>query len=141
MGYTHYWNNNKISDKKWKNFIADVKKVKAILPNNIELAYEYDCPDRKPVIDGKQVRFNGIGDDGHETFLIEKKGVRDGFAFCKTARKPYDLMVCAVLILFSHHIGAKSASVSSDGDIKGEEWAEAFALVEKATGIQKTNLK
>jgi hypothetical protein len=41
------------------------------------------------------VCFNGVGDLAHETFVIEKKGSDD---FCKTARKPYDLLVVACLI-------------------------------------------
>lgn len=41
------------------------------------------------------VCFNGVGELAHEAFVIEKKGTDD---FCKTARKPYDLLVVACLI-------------------------------------------
>jgi len=57
------------------------------------------------------IYLNGIGSDGHETFVLAhpnpttvednswciggKPGEINGF--CKTARKPYDLVVCAVL--------------------------------------------
>jgi hypothetical protein len=54
---------------------------------------------------------NGIGSDGHETFaLAPPNPTPDGYSgwwlgdtasggngFCKTARKPYDIIVCAVL--------------------------------------------
>ena len=50
------------------------------------------------------VCFNGIGGNGHEPFcftrepdsLHGKEGF--GFTFCKTAQKPYDEVVCAVLL-------------------------------------------
>lgn len=53
----------------------------------------------KPVFDGVMVDFNGRDgekDLGHETFRIEKH--RQDWDFCKTARKPYDLLVVACLI-------------------------------------------
>jgi len=73
----------------------------------------------------------------HETFVIQRKYPKDNrsyttpneyFAFCKTARKPYDLMVCAVLILYKLHFQDR-VSVCSDGDF--EDWAPALNFVLK----------
>ena len=61
----------------------------------------------------RRVRFNGVGDDGREMFLIRRD--RAGFGnFRKTARKPYDAVVCACLIAFVRHFG-RHVTVVSDG--------------------------
>jgi hypothetical protein len=52
----------------------------------------------KPVFNTRQVRFNGKGELNHETFAITSTdGINEG-QFCKTNRKPYDLLVVACLI-------------------------------------------
>ena len=40
--------------------------------------------------------FNGIGDLSHETFALNVG--ENEWNFCKTARKPYDLAVCMILL-------------------------------------------
>ena len=60
-----------------------------------------------------EIRFNGIGDDSHETFALGKG--YNGFKFTKTARKPYDRHVLACLILAKKYFG-DAIKVSSDGD-------------------------
>ena len=62
----------------------------------------------------------------HETFLLTRKD-SGNFNFCKTARKPYDLMVCAVLFLAKYHLKDK-IKISSDGDM--EDWKPAIEFVE-----------
>jgi hypothetical protein len=59
------------------------------------------------------------------------------FEFCKTARKPYDIMVCCVLLAAKHHLKAR-VSVSSDGDL--DEWQPAIDLYEKVLGRKAPNL-
>ena len=59
----------------------------------------------------------------HETFILKRKKCNE---FCKTARKPYDLMVQACLILFLAHF-PDDAQVSSDGD--SDDWYEATEFV------------
>jgi len=58
----------------------------------------------------------------HETFNIQRKVETREFEFCKTARKPYDLMVCICLILLKWYFKDK-VSISSDGDMK--DWQPA----------------
>lgn len=90
--------------------------------DNLEVAYEYDEPDREPVFSETEIRFNGVGDNGHETFYLSPE-MRD-FEFCKTACKPYDTAVVAVLCLLAHHTDVR---VSSDGDPSDWEAGLAFA--------------
>jgi hypothetical protein len=89
------------------------------------------------------IRFNGWGDNGHETFLITREmsdySIRDpesgeSFDFCKTARKPYDVAVCLVLLSIARH-APKSFSISSDGDWD-VEWSEARKIYKELFGVE-----
>lgn len=96
-----------------------MKIVLSHLPENVKVKYECDSADEAAVT-SKMVRFNGVNEKGHETFLLEFKP--SPFEFCKTARKPYDLAVCASLILASYY--AESGEISSDGINAGWENGE-----------------
>jgi hypothetical protein len=76
----------------------------------------------------------GSEDLGHETFCLQRKAPkkekwqRDDkyfFSCCKTARKPYDLMVTACLILYKYYF--PYVQVSSDGN--ESEWQQAWEFV------------
>ena len=135
--YTHYWYSKTHLDPDiFNRFAADVKKV--LKEIGVPLARECDDPDTDPVINEQEVRFNGIGDDGHETFLFTrdtcKQDYTDGdkaFTFCGTARKPYDIAVTACLVLARYHFG-NSVRVSSDGC--SADWEQAIELVNKTFG-------
>jgi hypothetical protein len=75
--------------------------------------------------------FNGDGmeDLDHESFYFSPNASKreKEFSFCKTARKPYDLAVCATLIALKVRI--PGFSYTSDGD--AEEWKPAKAFVRK----------
>lgn len=115
----------------------------------LRVGFESDSNERA-LVDEKQIRFNGLGvaqekrphvrdDLGHETFLITRKkrpieswedlaryrrvGAGD---FCKTSRKPYDLLVCAVLLVVLHHADG-AFTVGSDGGPSDWQPAIAFA--------------
>ena len=138
MGYTHYWELPEIGKETWAKIQAASKEVVAEVTN---LQLEYDNPD-PPLVDSDYIRFNGQGSAGHETFFLERDGLR-GFNFCKTARKPYDEAVTAVLCIVGHHLTRAGTlkepyHISSDGyfsDWTGRELATkalgedlAFAL-------------
>ena len=121
MGYTHYW--YKIPNIPQAKFTALIEDFKTISPHFEDLL---DCnPIRKD-----ELFFNGIGEDGHETFVFEKDVDMNGrfiqyeddetksriFNFCKTAQKPYDIAVCCALIIAKKHLG-DGIKVSSDGMI------------------------
>jgi hypothetical protein len=149
MGYTHYWRTHKdgIPPEQWKLICRDIKTLIQYLPEHstsagdyhlsdpLKIAYE-DGSDKPPQITSKLIRFNGTGGDdlGHETFYFERKPTPQDyqkndeqiFAFCKTARKPYDLVVCGALVVIIKH-AAKWVTVSSDGD--PEDWQPALEWV------------
>ena len=156
MGYTHYWDikknetydSNKMRDT-FKKVSAEIKKGLNELPDKTSIKIcggNHGYP--TPVINESEVWFNGdpTGDMGHETFHIPIGDFYTGlwkgkFAFCKTARKPYDLLVCFALISFAQHFPPKVFTYSSDGD--SGDWETAFNFYEKVTGkkIKKTNKK
>jgi len=111
MGYTRYWN--------IKNDLDDCRflKFKEICNQIVEL---FDIPLDDIIIDDSVVRFNGVGDNAHETFLFSKKS---GFNFCKTQRKPYDAVVCACLLTAMDVFG-NDISFLSDGDNDDEKIKE-----------------
>lgn len=135
MGYTHYWTQTReVSDNEFKKFVSACRKLHKNLPEKTNSAggYFLDKPlciaggdgTGKPKFsntkDVNVVYFNGAGDElMHETFYIEKN--KDyGFNFCKTVRKPYDLLVVACLIAAWQFIDYR---FSSDGftDYRGEK--------------------
>lgn len=123
MGFTRYWErpDKPVSADKWNALTRDVRKIFAMHKGLI--AMEYDLPDREPVVDDTVIRFNGIGEDGHETFRLTRNFEQQSWrrkgeshsSFCKTARKPYDEVVAAVLSCVEHHLG-DIFKVSSDDD-------------------------
>lgn len=103
MGYTRYWD--------IKSDLDDCRflKFKEICNQIVEL---FDIPLDDIIINDNIVRFNGVDDNAHETFVFSKKS---GFNFCKTQRKPYDAVVCACLLTAMDIFGS-DISFSSDGD-------------------------
>jgi hypothetical protein len=157
MGYTHYWYQKKdFTVDQWKNIqkgFLDVlfKHCERSTPSKkqITIAYEYDSPmeqqptlfggpkwaPKDPEVNGETIRFNGWGDEGHETFHMTRKKPEptfissDSFGFCKTARKPYDIAVCLTLLLCKHH-APEAITVESDGSWE-KDWMEARKVFKK----------
>lgn len=139
MGYTHYYYQKKsFSNSEWANIQNSVKQiVNYCNKNKIKLVYEYNA-DTPPEVNGSAIRFNGFQDEGHETFVLEKKmpkpepwqsNQNEYFCFCKTARKSYDLAVGLVLLTASD-LSEGVISVSSDGDWNSE-WVEIRRVYEE----------
>lgn len=97
MGYTHYWKNKReFTEEQWTALrIATESILRNAIAAGIKLQYEFD-DQSSPLVGQHEIRFNGAGDDGCETFLLER--VVEDFAFCKTRRLHYDAAVVAVLI-------------------------------------------
>lgn len=109
MGYTHYWYHTPqptpADDQQWKSMLRLAKD----LFNHHALAGADGTGGAEAT--PERIVFNGVGDEnGHETFwfsrdpeqdLAPRRKERTGedryFRFCKTARKPYDLCVVAML--------------------------------------------
>lgn len=99
------------------------KAVLKSLPASIQIEHDGGDP-LFPMIE-HEIRFNGVGELSHETFLLMIEN--PSFEFCKTARKPYDLPVCCMLILAS--LFADSGEISSDGigeSYCDQEWRDAW---------------
>ena len=127
MGYTHYWKNtDTIDDSTWEAITTAAQKI--IDESEVRLAWEHDEPSRAVEINATTIRFNGVGEDGHETFLITRDA--EEFGFCKTAQKPYDEVVVAMLQLCA--VYAPGFSWTSDGD--RPEHDDGVKLYNRATG-------
>jgi len=127
MGYTHYCNKKSSHTDDNKNFkivLAEAKKLYKHLPKDEKIELFGGCGTGDPTFSEQEIRFNGDETKGldHETFLVTPN-VTD-FEFCKTARKPYDLMACAVLISMKKHMNG--FTYSSDGDKEDWEPAKKF---------------
>jgi len=140
MGYTHYWTQTKkrISKAAWKQICEDLRTIcdHAEHVQGVPLAKEYNEGGVRPFFGPDHLTFNGIGDDGHETFYIERSVVRaprypgenPAWAFCKTARKPYDIAVVAALCYLCSV--AETHTASSDGDL--EDWTAGLEMARLA---------
>ena len=123
MGYTHYWRLNdgkKINSKKLKQAIGVMGKI---VKDQDKILASWDGIG-KPIVTEKEINFNGKKDFSHENFRIFMNWDGD-FDFCKTARKPYDIVVVACLSVLKYYLG-DSVRVSSDGE--GEELKEGLEL-------------
>ena len=124
MGYTHYWDNDGFTEKQWT--LARYRMRRIIAHSDVDVRSEYD-DSRAPAITDSDIHFNGVGDDGHETFFVAKEG---GSEFCKTARKPYDEIVVAALGMLSNL--NPNFRWMSDGD--PEDHVDGKLLCDKALG-------
>lgn len=97
------------------------------VPLNHEIPNIVQAIERKPAI-----ILDGQGELGHETFVLTSAGPEfdEWFSptmqFCKTARKPYDLLVCSMLVLIDHFVPGW-LSIRSDGTPEDWEAALQFA--------------
>ena len=153
MGYTHYWymeKDKEVEEEVWDNFTTDAKSLIVDNPileeaSNLYNSEGYFGPTE---IDNVKIRFDG----GHETFYLERKNEqvdwrkdRDWvFNFCKTARKEYDGLVTATLLLAKHHLGNR-IRISSDGNVdewKNGAWDDVpsgYELVQKVLSEKEAN--
>jgi hypothetical protein len=117
-------------------------------PLKLCLLQERGVPDGdlgQPVVTNDEITFEGAGKHGteflgHETFFLRRNKARtereylsDGVSvsgedlqLCKTEQKPYDLVVCAVLIV-ANHLAPGCWEITSDGT--KAEWHDALVWV------------
>lgn len=125
MGYTHYFETlSTPSQDVWNKVVEEAKEVS--LASSALIQFESDM-EAIPLMDSRIIRFNGVGDEGYETFLVEREG--SGWSFCKTARKPYDEIVVAILIIAKHHL-VENFRWTSDGE--GGDFNNAVSLLKKS---------
>lgn len=137
MGYTHYWNQTRdFKQHEW----AMIRIAIDELTKNASVLDKDPKSDQCLSIKDNNIFFNGIGEDGHETFVIprlkpaiaewDKEGQAKNvsFEFCKTARKYYDDYVCASLIIIAH-LAPGVLLISSDGE--KDDWVEGLKKAKK----------
>lgn len=137
MGYTHYWSHGDLTPQQMGDIAASIRQIISEAdgkPTSTAGGYHTEpvkiCGGRgsgKPELSKTNISLNGNGPDlDHETFHISPSGESD---FCKTARKPYDVVVAACLTFLATDYGFR---VSSDGD--HEDWQAGVDLCCKALG-------
>jgi len=134
MGYTHYWAQQRAyTVAEWNQISATIQAI--IAESSVPVTRERDRPNDAPCFDENNILFNGVGDDGHETFSFTReiapepdyrKGEGD-FQFCKTASKPYDEIVVACLIAAAE-MGVITWSSAGD-DSEHRDGRELFETV------------
>jgi len=128
MGYTIYWRLAGISQHSARRTAAIRDMAKIVKHSPVPLA-GWDGTG-KPEIKKTSIVFNGKQPNDYETFTFPGE---DDFNFCKTERKPYDLIVKACLAVASDVFG-NDIKVSSDGGTNPEDWADGVALASRVLG-------
>lgn len=108
MGFTRYWEFNSLDTEKFKDFSRMCDLV-------IETM---DIPVEDVTRNDTQVRFNGVDEDGHETFDFSLN--KPNFNFCKTNLKPYDELVCGCLYIAKVLFG-EDVRINQDSEPDGDE--------------------
>ena len=132
MGYSHYWNiPQKIPEKEFRELQVTALQIvnTAAMDFNIIADIEVGTHGHDLFI---VVR--GINSDDHEPFFLEPSAYK--FNFCKTARKPYDTIVVAIL---AYAEGRKLLTWSSDGD--SDDHAKGFDLLNRSNVRAITRIK
>lgn len=150
MGYTHYFPQQKECPlDQWAALKADVLRLYDQRPDSFESAGqsstgrltlcdgwgEVELTEAAQLFrveaEGESLFFNGDDREGrgqaYETMMLTQYHT-PGFAFCKTARKPYDWFVVACLLLAAKHCPGVW-KIGTDGDpddwLPVVQWLEA----------------
>ena len=123
MGYTIYARQSRhFTMQEW----SDIRESAINMFNRLKQVKGGDGTGR-PEIGNDRIMFNGDASKGedHETMVLERQG--NGFQFCKTARKPYDRFVKALLVLANFHAPG-ALEVTCDGDDEPDCWTEGVRI-------------
>jgi hypothetical protein len=142
MGYTHYWTFKSPAKGTTKQVEADYQRAcKAI--TKMLIAYNKARPSgAEDRLSGYSaftthyagVKFNGSKDCAHEDFILrEHYKLNESFNFCKTAQKPYDVVVVAALTILKYYL-KDNISIGSDGC--AEDWEPGLLLAKQLTGLK-----
>ena len=135
MGYTHYQTHKGTFTKaEWKVIQADVRAIlETATADGLTIGDAWGEKKITPAqaVTAQEIRFNGLDGDSHETFSVER--LTEPWAFCKTARKPYDVAVTAILAYLE---GAHPDKFSVGSDGGPDDWKDGIALLKKALGTR-----
>jgi len=132
MGYTHYWRQySGFNTDKWDDLIHHSLHLQDAIYPEIQLA-DVEMSDFA-------ICFNGTKPNNHETFVLERVmpppnlDYKDHFfSFCKTAQKPYDLMVMCVLLV-ANKLEPDVITYATDGE--KSDWQPAIILVKEVCSL------
>ena len=123
MGYTHYFEQHKpVSDSDWRMLQDMTRRI--VAESNVDIYFD-DCSD--------YFILHGVGDDSWESFYVNRYGAASHFV--KTARKPYDMVVVAILTVMKNNL-ADAFTITSDGDSDDWRHGEMLMLSAIATWIK-----
>ena len=113
MGYTHYYRFKEganIDKERW-NRAVEIGKA-CMEKSNVPIADGNGYGE--PQFTEDIIYLNGTAPYEHETFYLRRTSEGDRRMFCKTARKPYDIVVCCFLLALKEVFG-DDFEYSSDG--------------------------
>lgn len=146
MGYTHYWKYDPEAIADTEELRARFGKAAKVIKKFVDFAQISGVAEVRggrgvgdPIVNESEIWLNGdeTRNEDHETFSIHWcRTDRDGGTgnFCKTGRKPYDIVVCFSLLAFSDSFPIDVFSFSSDGRLDGDDWSRALRYYEEITG-------
>lgn len=152
MGYSHYWSRGETAagplpsepPVAYGRLALDTLAI--ISAAGVPLANGLAEPGSAPVVDEGWIWLNGAAADHGETFAWPARigpepmwATTPGYRWwdvCKTQRRPYDIVVTAILIRAGHHYGS-SVEIESDGSWGGakhdattsSDWLPARRLI------------
>lgn len=130
MGYTHYWRVKPNADEvAYQSALADIRR----LIENSSVRLGDGMGESSPEV-GEGISFNGWREDGDdcETFsLPHSLSDLGNFDFCKTDRRPYDVVVVAALAVLKERLG-ECVEVTSDGG--ADDWERGVLLASETLG-------
>ena len=135
MGYIHYFPQERdFTVNEWSLILEAFQKILdsevgklVAFGSDAELVCHDDIP---PLADENEIRFNGIGENRHDNFIVRRVVQQPmKFKFCKTVMKDYDIVVCMLLIAI-HDIAPDVLLIGSDGkwDNERDGWIKARRL-------------
>ncbi|KAF3905423.1 hypothetical protein ABW20_dc0101065 [Dactylellina cionopaga] len=124
MGYTHYWSGTLT---KSEELFAEIRLLFSVASCRVA----GPSGEGEPVFERNIIAFNGAEQEGSHESAVLNFGQNIRFDFCKTARKPYDAVVGAVLLRCAFH--NPGFNIRSDGS--WDEWSEARDLYQQAFGM------
>ena len=140
MGYTHYWSvtnkpikNQVINEELYQRGLAYCRRVikhyQSTVPKGSDERLSGYSAHASNVYMG--IEFNGCRGNDHETFVLAPHLLMETGGFCKTAHKPYDIVVVACLIIMSSVL---SGVFQFESDGLTQDMLDAMILIENAIG-------
>jgi len=127
MGYTHYFRGQNVTIT--PELVTDINNIiVGAMARGISI--RNGLGEGEPIVNETEVILNGDAseDEDYETFSFTSGETTGGLAsFCKTARKPYDAVVGAILLRL--HETIPGFEFSSDGSFEEDsDWGKAKSL-------------